>query len=905
MFQLGCGKKAAEKCERPELVHTLPDQVDLIATGDSHTICALRNGDVYGWGVSSFGRLGVVQKKRKIVYDPEAVVSHWSEVEHFIGGAPNEGTAFGGTSMRKELNDRTVEQFVESLQFPSMMPSFQVVQDLLKAEDTANKPQQLAEFESDLIKILGRYINIILAMPEREKEIASLQNQLEMRISTVFTHSGCRAPDLSQYAEAQDVLYNLRHFQELVTMLQIQPIYLVKLAASLCSEDEVNVYLNVVERIYWDVSDKRINSLFLAMAKAVAESEVQRCPDLTYLFAPSSSVFVHILGMYATKEPVMREYAPLFFDATLPNSLLSVMHNAKGVYFAMEPEKIASVTGKTGVDEVKAEFYKSVEVLKNALLNLAGSFKLPAGIALLLKHAYASIQERKFSVDFGDGSGSGLYLLIKPLVRVLFQGAVSRILLNSKSYMQSMMFPVPEDAFRMEFNFYTLGTFFNTGFNTDFLELRAGIVFREIFHEFSATMMNSIWTQMNIPDFGVVELTMSLYVSHFNWEDQHITIKSDDLLRLVNLLKAYEAHLNQSAFDPVADVVKKIAKGRNVPFAPEAIAIVQRAAKYHNLRVNNRFLLTDKNVVFDATTKTPVPQRLGLRQQAHTKDGQSYMSLLHRYVPPDDHDPNYVFQRTLEKCLPVRSSTFPKLRKEFLELQELCSRREPPDYDQAKLVGAAAKICEAMSSNDTPPADVMRWIGEGIQARKRQRLYLTMIQEMDQVLSQSARAYEFRIEKKKEAIGSALMSLLTMEEPITAKANAVNLRLKFDTLRPLCDAAVAELDAVGGARATATVSMMELRQKHVVCYSSLELEVQRNTKATFTSVSEGGWQIQLVFSNKKGSRTVGQFEISPLLMEDIKKAPHCVQLDVGDDQVFVVNVFGFLRLINLVVAGKV
>lgn len=51
------------------------------------------------------------------------------------------------------------------------------------------------------------------------------------------------------------------------------------------------------------------------------------------------------------------------------------------------------------------------------------------------------------------------------------------------------------------------------------------------------------------------QLTLGFYLTHFDTQPHIVTIRSDVMCAIMNLLKDHEAHLHLSAYDPVAEVV--------------------------------------------------------------------------------------------------------------------------------------------------------------------------------------------------------------------------------------------------------------------------------------------------------------------------------------------------------------
>lgn len=91
-----------------------------------------------------------------------------------------------------------------------------------------------------------------------------------------------------------------------------------------------------------------------------------------------------------------------------------------------------------------------------------------------------------------------------------------------------------------------------------------------------------------------------------------MTLRSDVVASLINLLKDHEAHLQLSVYDPVSEVVshfkprqsffspifnffllkiKTLADGKPLIFSRDTLQVLEAHPFYHNVRVYRRFLL--------------------------------------------------------------------------------------------------------------------------------------------------------------------------------------------------------------------------------------------------------------------------------------------------------------------------
>merc|ERR1719161_2829540 len=84
--QLGLGPQGGTFLGRPEAAKHFPGQVKQLSTGPSHALALLDDNGVYGWGMQSNGRLGLIEKKNvKIIKDPTKVKAEWASIEAMSG----------------------------------------------------------------------------------------------------------------------------------------------------------------------------------------------------------------------------------------------------------------------------------------------------------------------------------------------------------------------------------------------------------------------------------------------------------------------------------------------------------------------------------------------------------------------------------------------------------------------------------------------------------------------------------------------------------------------------------------------------------------------------------------------------------------------------------------------------
>eukprot|EP01053_Blabericola_migrator_P001584 Blabericola_migrator_1__1583@NODE_141_length_13107_cov_85_385736_g123_i0_p6_GENE_NODE_141_length_13107_cov_85_385736_g123_i0NODE_141_length_13107_cov_85_385736_g123_i0_p6_ORF_typecomplete_len217_score39_71DUF2075/PF09848_9/0_12Thioredoxin_4/PF13462_6/0_29_NODE_141_length_13107_cov_85_385736_g123_i01062111271 len=185
--------------------------------------------------------------------------------------------------------------------------------------------------------------------------------------------------------------------------------------------------------------------------------------------------------------------------------------------------------------------------------------------------------------------------------------------------------------------------------------------------------------------------------------------------------------------------IRDMSEDRDAPFESEDIAFMRNLANQpsdvdptlwslasETFNVDPAFLYSERNVVFDPSTKAPVPQRLAFRQQARTRKGEATLTLIQRFVASDEHDPRKTLQEAFKEAPVLDAKSFEELHDELKAAQDAFTRKSPPDYERAALMEKAAGIATAMAAGESRGASrhFMFWTAMQIQNRREHRRYL-------------------------------------------------------------------------------------------------------------------------------------------------------------------------------------
>ena len=104
------------------------------------------------------------------------------------------------------------------------------------------------------------------------------------------------------------------------------------------------------------------------------------------------------------------------------------------------------------------------------------------------------------------------------------------------------------------------------------------------------------------------------------------------------------------------------------------------------------------------------------------------MTVVMRYIPPDEYDPRVILQECLRMVPEVKAKDFWQLHVELEAIAKYYSSLDPPDYDTAKKVGDARQKVEDMARHGVDGIAVMQWIADSMLSRKVHRAYLNQLQ---------------------------------------------------------------------------------------------------------------------------------------------------------------------------------
>jgi len=367
--QLGLPPTAVPVIDRPWRLH-IPELQELqqrgkisfeitqVATGCHHSMCMAMTRDikkqtnepvVYAWGFSGSGRLGLEQTVEE---DLEML-----QIRERQKGLPPERTQTTGarhlrifppvkveSRWKKNQKDshHTVAEKPESIDKESQ--KWIDCQFKLYEEAPDCKLKALQEQERKAERTCKNQMEFIYDLWEKPKSrsditeysLRQLRRDIEVDyVRTLHALNISGSGDGPQMERASwvktdhDIRQNLLYFQELLWILQQQPVYLARLSGMIRKnsgkEYDHKVFRKICERIFHDLFQARTLHLCKCALRLIIDSEMEQARAITELFDPIKSHAAALFSQMATHPAFVGGIALPVLDPEIETSLVSII----------------------------------------------------------------------------------------------------------------------------------------------------------------------------------------------------------------------------------------------------------------------------------------------------------------------------------------------------------------------------------------------------------------------------------------------------------------------------------------------------------------------------------------------------------------------------------------------------
>eukprot|EP00920_Eleutheroschizon_duboscqi_P027969 GHVT01068350.1.p1 GENE.GHVT01068350.1~~GHVT01068350.1.p1 ORF type:complete len:1152 (-),score=80.80 GHVT01068350.1:2645-6100(-) len=922
-FELGLGKKAAEHLDSPDSISTLPTGVDVAVTGPAHSVLILDNGDVFSFGATGAGRLGIGWTKSMHQSAPTLVVANWSATEEqakllggegdIAGGGTGEDTIENPMGVKPEALHYFLSQLTQDAYSPEPTISWSEVQDFLVKEDIQCRPAQIRAFEDDIIAILGRHLDFILSLPEKEAELKRQEGNFESKLLGVVARLDLeRARD--EMPSAPPMMANkMADFGRFAVILQQQPAYLMNLLVSAQRPAHRAVVKQLVVSLFWETDNSRVEHLMQCLFRLIAQREVTTATGIRTCFDPASSGLFFLMDIFCTRQTYLLSYAKYFLDVNTQNSAAAVLLHKAEESFAMSAAQVAAERGFPSLanlnDTQKAEVHQGLHAglqnirkfLTDTMCRTLQSVPFPCILQSILVDAQLFIYQRGFAIEYELSQYGYEFCNSVPLIKLVLNGVLEPILRDPQTAAARCGFsPIPEHVVT---KFQRCAELLHMTCANMFSPAEVTYILKGIGMECWAATVVAIRNQIAAAKgFLDTELTLDIFRAHLDRRQHTVFLRSDTMATSVNLCKLYEANLNMSAFDPLAEVVSQISNDRRPPFPEDVVATCQATPTWHSFNMDPRFLLSEKNLAYCSISRVPLPQRLAYRQLPSVEAGQRLMAVIQRYPCPHELDPRYILQNCLRKVPPVTARTWDKLQTELNELTEFYTSQETPNYKAANSTQLAAGVACEMSQQKIPEADVMRWITLGILGRKRHTIYLSSIYKNETHIEDLRAVYTHNLKKQMRQLEQATDAAQTLayEGPIARAAQRFRIKLRMTSLAK----ALGKRDSKISLRPSATISFAVLWNEGVVSWVSPVFGKNDlvDLHFTFSQQASLSWAVVVIKKTVKHDLHVGEEIFSLAKLQDFRRMniDACVPIMISlthPQGLFQINVHTLLKIL--------
>jgi len=906
--QLGELSRDSQSSEYQPCKTRLPSTPVVLATGSAHSVAYFRNKETYSWGNQRGGRLGLADPtESKVVNRPAKVKSAWASLEAALEVAPLEQEGEAEEAPQKD-NPQWTKQMkaLKTGQYKAL--SFGTMQTLLKSEPNDRRVQALKAQEAKLNLELSKFIREIKLLPEKEQEAVKLQADLE--------HSFCAnlrrikkvpGPDYGHMVPGK-IAARLGYYEELLWILQQQGAYLGTLAMYLSRDDE-ETFFEVLNRVFEELDDARTMHLFRALLKQVITREIEQAKNLAGFFHKESSRVFHMFSAFALQRVHFKEVVHPVMDCTFLDKegnrtllgLIVELTNAhQHICFSIEEFKQAPAKRTKFKEqeyeeaEIKSEFNANLEIVRRFILGdflkALRRYKLPNSLLKMFDSAVQEIKRRRFPDAVSNQGISAELMVFTPLLQLFVKGVLIPMFRRPKKYAGREVFLEVCERDAMEpdvvFNLEHLSNLLEavvSGAESD--NQAVDNIRRQLKPELLTSIADSL---IGVVDDTDTQLTVDLYISHFDRTRHYVSMRTPTLMKLSNLLRRNLSKLRLNENDAVDRLCEKIGE-----WTAEEIQAAEKNEHMHNFIMNTRFLLKESNVVICSASRCPVPPRLS----AHLHSSEEDSMLVAQFTgdPGTKYSGGQLLEELLYELGPIRGTTFDDLTEELKKMLNECEGKSPPDYTMAHRLSQGISTIAELKKLEATPTDLLEWMVSCLADRDRHSIYLEQVHNGIESIDMKCREFYSDLEEAKQELRQALHFSRTLHLPqqMVKQGRAQGVRLKLDVVAGRTDDGedFGRKKVQGCSYAPmVTESLVHLKKEHIITKVSpwLDHMDQAGTHVHFTfALMNNGLDMTVTVSRTKGWKViksnVKQLRISEEKFRELRRAQEGAVVELPEE----------------------
>jgi len=948
--QLGIGRSRRLEIQTPEQAKFAPGVINCglrgaMATGPTHAVGLFANGEVWGWGNQSCGRLGLEDKdQNKLVMEPKRVQAVWRSVESMssaVQARQFKSNAGHNAKDKEEAEKNFIKGALEMLSKESgkkqVVKDFATMQTLIRAEKKECQDKQLATDEKKLDENLKLLHTDISQLGSREEQLQQLNGELQHSLEKNLKYFKLPPPKIDDSWSEERFVACLPKYKEVLRALQAQPCYTAVLLANLKDPSERAVVYEVIQDLY---ADTRSHKTFWMLMRQMVVKELEPSGLVLFsLFRETSTVF-QTFSRFALS-PVHYKDLIWIYLRDLKDSKQTVDAKQQTLYMSLTSQDMYVNTFALSVADFSARKGKDTEERRDAALDqeayriesekfrdfLMGPFvqsvvkaQLPDDICQFLHFVHFQCQQRQLELGKQmDAAISQELNSFTPSLRLFVKGILCPIMSDMQKYLGPQCY-LPKR--QQEEEIYE-----NAAAVTGFLDIMLEDNFdpklqkdlREAARIVRPELLRFVQDQVNrVKDTIQSELVMETYLGNYDIDPRTVSVRMGTLMKLTNLLKEHAEKMRLRDHDPLELSVRQI-EDWDEDTLTNVHANAEDNRKY-NFTMDHRFMVHEtEEPLICRSCKCPMPARYGTRNSAPGM-------IIKMALAGEKKDPQKALEAVLRE-LPfiVTANSFESMRKEFEEKKG--KYKEQGDIATTNLLTEGLRVLEELSNVQAYAEDVLKYMTQNLIMRSRHRNYLDEMERVSKKIDKVQERYTKGLKDRQREIELAVNFSIDLVLPKKFNEAATNGRTTLDfeskseLLKKKQPVNPKEMPAGCSFSPLVTLKMTDMKRKEILAEVHHPFNgMERKMEATFETLKSGSVQITIGIAQRtargpraivghaagNGSRNIlTQMVVDANTLATFQRMDATATVDLGEPAFLKVFAFRFHTFVTVELSKKV
>jgi len=509
---------------------------------------------------------------------------------------------------------------------------------------------------------------------------------------------------------------------------------------------------------------------------------------------------------------------------------------------------------------------------------------------------------------------------------------------------------VKDQMKRVHFNVRQLGKFLKKAASNDF-SVSQHIV-RQMGKDIKEqSLFDFVKKNLDVEDDTETNLTIDLYVSHYDMTERYVILNTIDLMHLgnaiwLNRLKVVSLEEKWVQCDRLYKLMEDIQPPLSLEFQnktltrkkmgkeltgeekleeehealfnrtwnQQTIDEVKDSSVPHNFLIVHRFLEFHRDLCFCRECETPIDRSIAPQQQRGRTDLRLIKVYRPREAPHSDLFNEFERLLTSEMINAIKAKEFMLMRFEFEEFQKVINvslqakpadKRSAADYEVIALMERGKKICDQMKNAMVPEQRFFDYVIEDINTRAAQVGYLQTVEKGLVTIKGAKADYEEQLWGMIDNLRRTTEASESAQIPAIFRMRAADsgVSLKFTKIAKLQrkEDKSSSSQGPGNLCASATFTLGWLRAKKVIA----RMEAPENHKCvyfTFNNMDGGDWEIDVIHKERSKTHMLFNFQISQQQLLSMQRSGKSAKLPFNNGFV-VINAFNLLQLLARITAS--